>query len=215
MNKLSYRNKVVSDELILSVLAPFGFQPSASVLTAIRGYVDLLQRWNRRVSLTSLDDTREILERHFGESFFGVQAVPILQGRLADVGSGAGFPGIPIKLASPQVDLVLIESNVRKAAFLSEVIRTLGLTGAQVMNRRTEEIGSLVGSLDFVTARALGHIDALLKWSRFSLRHGGKLVLWLGARDAKDVLLSGDWNWRSPVLIPTSQSRVLVIGEKN
>ena len=202
-------------ELIRSALAPFGFAPSAEVTEAIRQYVELLQRWNKRISLTSIEDTREILQRHFGESFFAVRAVHILEGRLADVGSGAGFPGLPIKMASPDADVTLIESNTRKAAFLSEVIRTLGLTRVSVVNKRMEEVEGLEDALDFVGARAVGETDALLRWSSSSLRASGKIVLWLSARDALEVSRSPRWIWRSPIPIPASESRVLLVGEKN
>jgi 16S rRNA (guanine527-N7)-methyltransferase len=215
MNKLTKGDEQITDELVCSVLAPFGFQPPAGMLAAIRRYVKLLEKWNKRISLTSLKDTKEILERHFGESLVAVRAVPILQGRLADVGSGGGFPGLPIKMAAPKVDLTLIESNTRKAAFLSEVIRTLQLANARVVNQRMEEIHSLRDSLDFVTARALGNTHALLNWSDLSLRNDGKVVLWLGAEDAKEISLSPSWIWHQPISIPRSESRVLLIGQKN
>ena len=215
MSRLANSNNEPTGELVRSVLAPFGFQPSASMAGAIRRYVQLLQRWNKRISLTSLEDTREILERHFGESFFAVHAVPILHGRLADVGSGGGFPGIPIKMAAPEVDLVLIESNTRKAAFLSEVIRSLELTGVSVINKRMEEIDSLRASLDFAVARALGNIPSLLNWSCSSLKPNGRVVLWLGGKDTREVLSLAGWIWRSPIVIPRSENRVLLIGERS
>lgn len=213
-NRLANSHKAMPDELICASLAPFGFQPSPAVTAGIRKYVNLLQRWNKRISLTSLVDTREILERHFGESFFAVHTVPISQGRLADVGSGGGFPGLPVKIARPEVDLVLIESNLRKAAFLSEVIRTLDLPGVRVLNKRMEEIDSLADSLHFVTARAVGDIPGLLNWSRSSLRADGKVVLWLGAKDAGEIFSSPGWDWRPPVPLPRSENRVLLVGAR-
>ncbi len=139
MPYLTNRNREVSEELIQSRLAAFGCQCSPGMVESVKRYVQVLQLWNRRISLTSLKDTEDILTRHFGESLFAVRTVPILHGRLADVGSGGGFPGLPIKMAAPEVDLVLIESNARKVAFLSEVIRSLGLTGVRVVGRRMED----------------------------------------------------------------------------
>ena len=156
---------MLSDDLIHSCIAPFGLEPSPAMVDAIRLHVQLLQKWNKRISLTSLEDTREILERHFGESVFAVNQVPILHGRLADVGSGGGFPGLPIKMAVPDLDVILIESSTRKAAFLSEVVRTLCISNTRVLNKRMEEINSLIDSLVFVIGRALGDIPALLRWS--------------------------------------------------
>jgi len=214
MGRLAKSNKTVTEELVRSALGPFDFQPSAAMAEAIRRYVELLQRWNRRISLTSLEDTSEILERHFGESLFAVHAAPISHGRLADVGSGGGFPGIPIKMAVPEVDLVLIESNTRKAAFLSEVTRILGLAGVSTINKRVEEIDSLAGSLDFVVARALGSIPSLLNWAHSSLRAEGKVVLWLGTKDSKEVSSSPGWKWRLPILVPRSENRVILMGQR-
>ncbi len=205
----------ITDEFIRATLAPFGFALSTSMVEAIRRYVQLLQGWNKRISLTSLDDTRSILERHFGESLFAAHTVPIEQGRLADVGSGGGFPGLPIKMAAPRVDVLLIESNTRKAAFLSEVIRMLGLIGVGVANKRVEEVDLSKRPLDFVVARALGNIPALLRWSHSSLGPNGKVVLWLGAKDAKEISSLPSWAWRLPILIPRSESRFLLIGERN
>jgi 16S rRNA (guanine527-N7)-methyltransferase len=215
MSRLAKRKETtISDELIRSSIVPFGFEPSPAMVAAIRLHVQLLQKWNKRISLTSLEDTREILERHFGESVFAVNQVPILHGRLADVGSGGGFPGLPIKMAVPDLDLILIESNTRKAAFLSEVIRTLGISNARVLNKRMEEIDSLTDSLDFVIARALGDIPGLLRWSKTALGDGGKVVLWLGERDSTVVSAESAWTWRSPALIPGSKNRALLIGAK-
>jgi len=213
MDRLAKSNKTVTEELVRSVLGPFDFQPSAAMAEAIRRYVELLQRWNKRISLTSLEDTSEILERHFGESLFAVHAVPISLGRLADVGSGGGFPGIPIKMAVPGVDLVLIESNARKAAFLSEVTRILGLASVSIINKRVEEIDS-AGSLDFVVARALGSIPTLLNWAHSSLGANGKVVLWLGTNDSKEVSSSPGWKWRLPILVPRSENRVILVGQR-
>lgn len=215
MNKLANSNNTMPEEFIRSVLAPFGCPLSVGMVDSIGSYIQLLQRWNRRISLTSLKNTKDILERHFGESLLAVHAVPILHGRLADVGSGAGFPGLPIKIASPQVDMVLIESNARKAAFLSEVIRSLGLISIRVINKRMEDIDSLRGSLDFVVARALGNIAALLKWSRSSLRQSGRIVLWLGRKDSTEVSATSGWTWRTAILIPRSERRFLLVGERN
>jgi 16S rRNA (guanine527-N7)-methyltransferase len=182
---------------------------------SLRRYLRLLQVWNKRMSLTSLEDTREILTRHFGESLFAFRAVPILHGRLADVGSGAGFPGLPLKMACPELDLLLIESNTRKVVFLAEVVRSLRLTGVQILNTRMDEVNLADQSLDFVTARALGDIPSLLRWSESLLKAKGKIVLWLGATDAAEIPTSAPgWVWRSPKQVPRSKQRVLLVGQR-
>ena len=97
----------------------------------------------RRFSLTTVTDPLEIIRFHFGESLFAAKSLPITKGRLADVGSGAGFPGLPIRMISPNVDLLLIEPNLKKVAFLAEVIRSLDLNRTEVFR------GRIGGTLDW------------------------------------------------------------------
>src|SRR6266851_5084734 len=97
----------------------------------IQQYIKILLAWNDKVNLTAIRDPLEILYRHFCESMFAGISVPIERGRLADVGSGGGFPGLPLKILRPGLQVFLIESNLKKATFLAEVIRELGLKGAQ------------------------------------------------------------------------------------
>lgn len=215
MSRLTKRNREVSDDAIRSALAPFDYEGSSGMVESVRRYVQLLHVWNRRISLTSLEDTEEILARHFGESLFALRAVPILHGRLADVGSGAGFPGLPLKMACPDLEILLIESHAPKAAFLAEVVRSLGLTGVQILNARMDEVNLAGQSLDFVSARALGDIPSLLRWSESLLKATGKIVLWLGATDAAEIpTFAPGWVWRPPIKIPKSKRRVLLVGQK-
>src|SRR6476660_7599438 len=107
---------------------------SRSQVRLISMYVDLLLRWNDRVNLTAIRAPEEIVTRHFGESIFAArQLFPLPEveaGRTAqviDIGSGAGFPGLPAKVWAPHIHLTLIESNQKKATFLLEVVRHLGL----------------------------------------------------------------------------------------
>src|SRR5271157_1852567 len=131
---------------IAELLRPYAeeAEPSPALLAQLQRYLDLLLRWNARVNLTAVRNPEEIVTRHFGESLF---AARILLGNrrrfasLADIGSGAGFPGIPIKLLAPELALTLIESHSKKAVFLREVIRTLQLDRAEVFGGRAEQWG--------------------------------------------------------------------------
>src|SRR6266849_1553866 len=142
-----------SDDVIRSCLAPYGVSVSASLCLSIQKYLHLLKIWNRRISLTSIVDTTEILKIHFGESMFAAQAVPIGDGRLADVGSGAGFPGLPLKLLVPDLQVSLIESNSKKAVFLSEAVRTLELGTVEVIRARFHDFKEEVPGFDFIAGR--------------------------------------------------------------
>lgn len=187
------------------------------LIEGIQSYMSLLLQWNRSISLTTITDPEEIVRFHFGESLFAASCVPIRDGRLADVGAGAGFPGLPLKMLIPSLDLLLIESNAKKAAFLAEVARRLGLDRVRVFRSRMEEFGAKLGAesptiFDFITARAFGQFDRLLAWSSAHLSASGRLVLWLG-RDDLDSISRGDrWTWAEPVQIPGSKRRFILSG---
>ena len=111
---------------IAQLLQPF-IQLDEMRLCAISTYIDLLLKWNARINLTAIRDPNEIVQRHFGESFFAAKYL-LAQKRpqtAIDLGSGAGFPGVPFALLAPDVRVTLIESQQKKATFLKELIRVL------------------------------------------------------------------------------------------
>jgi 16S rRNA (guanine527-N7)-methyltransferase len=180
----------------------------------IQQYIRLLLAWNDKVNLTAIRDPLEILYRHFCESIFAAVSVPIETGRLADVGSGGGFPGLPLKILRPGLRVFLIESNLKKATFLLEVIRELELTDAQVLVRRYEELGEEIAPLDFVCSRALGEFPAFLDWARSLHISARQVVLWIGARDLPEIQKIRTWGWREPISVPNSLRRLLLVGTK-
>jgi 16S rRNA (guanine527-N7)-methyltransferase len=143
---------------------------------------------------------------------FAASVIANRNGRLADVGSGAGFPGIPLKLVIPALELVLIESNAKKAAFLAEAIRELSLERTEIYRGRFEDFRAEGPNFDFITARAIGRHEELINWARGAIKTGGSLALWLGADDAARVSLNKTWQWRKPAQIPGSHSRTILIG---
>ncbi len=201
----------LSGQFILRALEPYGVALTPPQVEAIRRYLATLLFWNQKVNLTSLTDPQEILTRHFGESLFAVKAVPVSRGRLADVGSGAGFPGLAIKVICNQLDISLIEPNQKKAAFLAEVTRALGVGKVEILRERMADL-YLPDSFEFVAARAVGSLSSLLEWAQNSLVKGGQVLLWLGANDAQQACSIRSWSWRAPILLPRSRRRVLLIG---
>src|SRR5271166_2654316 len=109
--------KQLQNNTIQATLTPYDVTASDLLCDQIRTYIDLLLHWNQKTSLTTVTDPTEILRFHFGESFFAVGSVPIRHGRLADVGSGAGFPAVPIRMVSEGLSAILVESNQKKATF--------------------------------------------------------------------------------------------------
>jgi 16S rRNA (guanine527-N7)-methyltransferase len=201
------------DAMISSTLAPFGLAPSPALAEAIRQYMELLLRWNQKISLTSITDPQEILQRHFAESMFAACAVPIVHGRLVDIGSGAGFPGLALKLVAPELAVALIEPSMKKSAFLAEVVRSLGLKDVKIISKRIEELSGLVGVADFVTCRAVRPDKRLLAWTRKALAADGKCVLWLGSEDSAALQKESRWSWQPPIAMPKSIGRVLLVGQ--
>src|SRR2546421_10831157 len=132
----------------------------------IQQYTKILWAWNEKINLTAIRDPLEILYRHFCECMYAAEAIPLEKGRLADVGSGGGFPGLALKIIRPRLQVFLVESNIKKVTFLAEVIRELGLTGAHVLARRYEELGEEIVPLDYVCSRALGEFPGFLEWAK-------------------------------------------------
>jgi 16S rRNA (guanine527-N7)-methyltransferase len=208
---------------IASLLVPYvetsepGLGLPETLLARLSAYLDLLLRWNARTNLTAVRVPEEIVTRHFGESLFAArQILPAGNSsltpdtRLADVGSGAGFPGLPIKLWVPQVQVALIESQQKKATFLREVVRALGLTGVEVRCTRAEQVTE---TFDLVTLRAVESFDAIVAVAARLVRPGGRLGLLIGEDQtdrARDVLPVVQWD--KPVPIPNSLRRVVLVG---
>jgi 16S rRNA (guanine527-N7)-methyltransferase len=132
--------------------------------------------------------------------------------RVADIGSGAGFPGIPLKLWRPEISLTLVESNHKKATFLREVGRTLTLTDINILNVRAEDV-PVDQRFDVVTLRAVERFDDVLPHAYKLVAVSGVLGLLIGDGQVnRTQTLTQDFDWKSPVRIPQSRSRVLLMG---
>ena len=216
LNAMSTNENVtghLSLDEIRQILLPYGGKAlTDSQLASLAKYLELLKQWNQTIPLTSIENDTEIVARHFGESIFPGSLLPMSRGRLADVGSGAGFPGLPMKIAFPELQVTLLESNLKKCAFLREVQSTLALSNVEVVRSRYEDFYAAPGSFDFVCSRALGSYKRLLLWSKAPLKPDGHVILWLGTEDSNLLTRTRDWNWALPVKIPESRQRVLLMG---
>jgi len=232
----------MQSDRIAELLQPYLPVPLAeSQLQDISTYIDMLLRWNTRINLTAVRQPEEIVTRHFGESLFAArhlfpqpehpntragQSMPRPpqpsaafepsseknSARLVDVGSGAGFPGLPIKIWSPHTHVTLIESNHKKATFLREVSRALTLTGVDVFRGRAEDFRT---SADIVTLRAVENFEHVLPIAANLVAPPGRLALLIVRRQMESLAkLAPTFQWPEPVPIPLSEERILLIGHQ-
>ena len=205
---------LISSGAIGEALAPFGVSLSAEQDVLVGRYVSTLLLWNHKLSLTSLDDPQEIVARHFGESIFAGRTIgmTVNNSRLADVGTGGGFPGLPLKIAFPALDVTLIEVNAKKCAFLREVILQLELKKVQVFRGSYADFPAGEAQFNYICSRALGDYHQLLNWAAGALAPDGRAVLWVGEEDSIRLGRVAGWAWDLPVPIPESQRRLILAG---
>ena len=200
-------------------LAAIGANVSADCLARVGDYLARLLAMNERMNLTSITDASSAWERH---ALDALSLVPHLAdvpagGRLVDIGSGGGIPGIPLAIARPDLHVALIESTQKKAWFLSNVSQALGLTHVRVHADRAEKLatGPLARQFDVVTARAVARLAALVPLVVPFARLGGRLLLIKGQRvdeelaEAKTVLAAQHVRHETTVATPTGRIVVL------
>lgn len=174
-------------------------------------YCTLLVRWNARINLTAIRDEEGILARHFVESIACARALPAGIATLLDFGSGAGFPGIPIALCRPGIAVTLAESQGKKAAFLREAVRTIGLSST-VHSGRAE---SLTARFDCVTLRAVDRMLQAVQAAAGLVRPGGWLALMTtaGELDGLQAALGTGLARLDPVPLQGSDHGLLVLAQ--
>ena len=198
---------------------------SPTQLDQISTYIDLLLRWNARINLTAIRNPEEIVTRHFGESLFlarhlfpnpcHLEPGSCFAPRVIDLGSGAGFPALPLNIWAPHVHLQLIESNHKKAAFLREVARALTLTDIDVIADRAETVSTRQTpdtQADIVTFRAVEKFDRILPLAVTFLAPSARLALLISAVQLPKLESQPDLTWQTEH-IPKSQQMILAIGQ--
>ena len=197
----------------VSLLEPYVTGLSQAQLAQVSAYLDLLLKWNARTNLTAVRGAESIVKRHFGESFFAARQLfpaPEAALRAIDVGSGAGFPGLPLKIYAPALRLVLIESQNKKATFLKEVVRALDLREVEVFGGRAEDFP---GRAELVTLRAVEHFPSVLAVAARLVAPAGRLALLIAeAQILPARALLPQFSWSGPVNVPGSSRLVLLVG---
>jgi len=163
-------------------LSALGIALDDRAIARLLDYVDLLERWNAAYNLTAVRDPAEMVTRHLVDS---LAILPYVSGAtLADLGSGAGLPGIPLAIAVPARETLLVDSNGKKARFLREAVRRLDLEHVRVAESRVEDVA---GTFECITARAFASLADMLRWGGHLLAPGGVWLAMKGRVDAAEL----------------------------
>ena len=214
-------------ELAQAAQLRFGLRLSDGQLQAFSLYARELQDWNLRVNLTAITEPHEIEVKHFLDSLSCLLALkPRAGDKLVDVGSGAGFPGIPLKIACPQLRVALVESIGKKAEFCRHIVRLLGLEGIEVIQARAEQLGRDLeyrGRYDWAVARAVARLPVLLEYLLPLLRVGGVAIAQKGETGPSETMkakralevLGGELQRVVPVELPgIGETHYLIVVNK-
>jgi 16S rRNA (guanine527-N7)-methyltransferase len=167
-------------QTFLEGLHRLGLELSQQQLGQFLRYREELLDWNTRINLTAITDPEEVQLKHFLDSLSLLMAYDVPNARLLDIGAGAGFPGIPLKIVRPQWQVLLLEATGKKVLFLQHIIETLHLKNVVAVQGRAEELARISeyrASFDSVTARAVASLPTLLEYAAPFCRVGGQIIL--------------------------------------
>jgi 16S rRNA (guanine527-N7)-methyltransferase len=174
-----------TDDLLKKGLDRLGIRWNDQQISAFGTYLSELKKWNRVHNLTGLRNDRDIIVKHFLDSLLFLKVLPEEVSTAADVGSGAGFPGIPVKIMAPELKMFLLESAKKKSVFLRHVCSKLGLEGVEVMDRRIEDIEGL--RVDAAMTRALCSVGEFIEKAKRILTANGVLILSKGPKLGEEL----------------------------
>jgi len=176
-------------ELLISGAEQLGIDLNVEKINSLFAYLAELKKWNRKINLTAIKDEQDIIIKHVLDSLSYLLGFDQSNTqRLLDIGSGAGFPAIPIKIIHPEIAVTLVESTKKKAAFLRHIIRTLKLACIEVIDKRIEDISTTYhATFDVVTARAFADMKSAISSGGPFLKPGGIIILSRGPADILNI----------------------------
>lgn len=225
MSDVRYQSKL--EKILVEGAKELGIELSEKQIEQFLTYLEILQDWNKRVNLTSLRDPKEIVITHFLDSLTitkGIEEIGSI--RVIDLGTGAGFPGIPLKILKPEISLSLLDSSRKRIDFLRYLSKSLELKGLEIIWGRVEEYGRKEGyreRYDIVLARALAKLNVLVELGIPFLRIRGLFIAQKGQKIKEELeearkaieILGGELKGIISLRLPFSRkSRKLVIIEK-
>ncbi|HXW68230.1 MAG TPA: 16S rRNA (guanine(527)-N(7))-methyltransferase RsmG [Dissulfurispiraceae bacterium] len=167
-------------ELLIQGLSELGVKSQAEAVVRFLSYLIELKKWNRAYNLTAIQDDRDIIIKHFFDSLLFLRVFPQNHGNICDVGSGAGFPGIPIAIVRPDISIALIEPSRKKCAFLRNIKRVINLNNVAVLETRVEDINN--SDFDIAVTRALFSISDFVKKAKHVVKKNGCLIVSKGPK---------------------------------
>jgi 16S rRNA (guanine527-N7)-methyltransferase len=181
--------------ILLKGAEQLGITLTSQVVESFLFYIKELKKWNQRINLTSLETDRDIAVKHFLDS---LTIAPFLQDatQVLDIGTGAGFPGLPLKIFAPSIDVLLLESSQKKCSFLRHIVRGLKLANVEIVHGRAEDkkrIERYGSSFDLVLSRALADLPTSLQLALPYVKRGGRIVGMRG-RQGEQERDETDWN---------------------
>lgn len=174
-----------AEELLKKGLAETGISVSVDTVNRFLHYLNELRRWNKAYNLTALRSDRDVIIKHFFDSLLFLRAFPGTIGDVCDVGSGAGFPGIPIAVICPDIRVTLVEPSRKKYAFLKNMRQILSLNNINILESRIEDVEN--SQFDIAITRALFTIEEFMAKARHVVSKGGCLIVSKGPRFSEEL----------------------------
>ena len=183
-----FRHGLLQTEgILIKGAEELGIRLTSGQVSLFLEYLEKIKFWNERINLIGTGDEEQIVVNHFLDS---ITIIPFIleNSKLLDIGSGAGFPGIPLKIVRPSLEITLLDSVQKKGFFMRDVIRSLGLKGIKAVSGRAENIIDEIprAYFDFIVSRAVGKIENLIELGTPYLRGGGKIILMRGKKGLEE-----------------------------
>lgn len=194
--------------------ATFGLQLSEEQLDAFRRYAALLKEWNEKMNLTSIVEEEAVIEKHFYDSLLAGKSLSLSNRKIADVGSGAGFPGLALAIAYPSSTVTLIDATKKKFAFLEEVKNALGLNNVRFLAGRVEELRDYRESFDVVISRGFAALRVFAEVGTPLLYVTGTLIAMKGPNVDEEILEAKNILSKLSLRLKTRQEDTLPCGDK-